>query len=163
MLWHIILIVTLSVVSVAMAFTRRLPAAVMAFVTFLITHWTIQGSLTSSILWFWGIAAAIVTINSYLSPGPPVPALRRYIVGGGLVGTAIGAVASSMAAMIVAGLVGAAFGWFAFTRTPDGVIRASATRRLMMWADIALPALVTFFIVAISLFQLLLVNSALSA
>ena len=68
-----------------------------------------------------------------------------------------------MAAMIVAGLVGAAFGWFAFTRTPDGTIKASATRRLMMWADIALPALVTFFIVAISLFQLLLVNSALSA
>lgn len=159
MLWHSILIITLSVVTVFMAFTRRMPAAVMAFVTFLIVHWTIHGTLNDSIMWFWGIAAGIVTINSYLSAQPPVDTLRYYVVGGALAGTAIGAVASSMAALIVAGAVGAGLGWFAFTRTPSGTINAPASRKLMMWADIALPALVTFYIIAIALFQLYLVTS----
>ncbi|MDE6301671.1 MAG: hypothetical protein K2M19_08145 [Muribaculaceae bacterium] len=161
MLWLTILIVTLSVVTVVMAFTRRLPAALMAFVTFLIVHWTVHGTLTNSIMWFWGIAAAIVTINSFMSAQPPVPSLRYYVVGGALVGTAVGAVAASMAALIVAGAAGAALGWFAFTRTPGGQINASVSRKLMMWADIALPALVAFYIIAIALFQLTLVSSAL--
>ncbi len=159
-MWSTILIVTLAIVSVFMTFTRRLPAAVMAFFTFLIVHWTIHGSLNSSIMWFWGIAAAIVTINSYISNQPPVASLRYYVVGGALVGTAVGAVTESMAALIVAGGAGAALGWFAFTRTPGGTINAPASRKLMMWADLALPALVTFYIIAIALFQLTLVSVA---
>lgn len=157
MLWLNILVITLSVVTVVMAFTRRLPAAVMAFATFLIVHFTVHGTLNNSIMWFWGIAAAIVTINSYMGNRPPVDALRYYVVGGALVGTALGAIASSMAALIVAGGVGAGLGWLAFTRTPSGTIKASAASKLMMWADIALPALVAFYIIAIALFQLTLV------
>lgn len=157
-MWLNILIITLSVVSIFMAFTRRLPSAVMAFVTFLILYWTLHGSLSSSVMWFWGIAAAIVTVNSYLTSLPPVAALRYFVIGGGLVGTAIGAVAGMMSAVILGGGVGAMLGWLAFTRRPDGAINAPFSRKLMLWADIALPALVTFYIIVLVLFQLYLIG-----
>ena len=144
----------LCLVAVVMAFFRRLPAAAVAFAGMLVTGLSGESLLLPGQLWVWGIAAAIVTTNMYLSDIPPVASLRLYTVGGALAGTAVGAAFGSVASLIICGAAGAFLGFEAFRRTPAGRMNASPARRAMIFADVAIPAAITFFIAAITLAQL---------
>jgi len=144
----------LCLAAVVMAFFRRLPAAAVAFAGMLVAGIWGDALFVPGQLWFWGIAAVIVTVNLYLTELPPVTALRLYTVGGALAGTAAGAAFNSEATLIVCGATGAFLGFEAFRHTPDGRMNASPTRRIMIFADIAIPAAITFFIAAITLAQL---------
>lgn len=148
----LIIAAIISILAVVMAFLRRMPAAAVAFVGMLVSWW--GGMLLPGQLWFWGIAAAIVTINQYLSDTPPVAALRFYTVGGALAGAAVGAAFGSVASLTVCGAAGAFLGFEAFRRTPAGRMNATVARRLMIFADVAIPAVITFFIAAITLAQI---------
>lgn len=148
----LILAAIISLVAVVTAFFRRMPAAAVAYAGMLVSLCG-GGLLLPGQLWFWGIAAAIVTVNQYLSDTPPVAALRFYTVGGALAGTAVGAAFGSVASLTVCGAAGAFLGFEAFRRTPAGYMNATVARRLMMFADVAIPAAITFFIAAITLAQ----------
>lgn len=144
----------LCLAAVVMAFFRRLPSAAVAFAGMLVAGLWGGCLLLPGQLWFWGIAAAIVTVNMYLSDTPPVTALRLYTVGGALAGSAVGAAFGTMASLIVCGAAGAFLGFEAFRRTPSGRMNAGPARRIMIFADVAIPAAITFFIAAITLAQL---------
>lgn len=148
------MIVGLLICSVIMAFMRRLPAAVVAFCAMGLAGLTNKAFFLSGQYWFWAVAAVIVTANQYLTEQPPLPRLRYYTVGGALVGCAVGAIFGNMAALIVSGFIGAFLGFEAFRRTPKGQMNAALPRRLMIFADAAIPALVAFFICAITTAQL---------
>ena len=158
-MFQLVIATILCLVAVVMAFFRRLPAAAVAFAGMLVAGLSAGSMLQSGQLWFWGIAAAIVTVNLYMSEIPPVTSLRLYTVGGALAGTAVGAAFGTMASLIVCGAVGAFLGFEAFRRTPDGRMNAAFARRLMIFADVAIPAIITFFIAAITLAQLPLFRS----
>lgn len=153
-MFQLIIATILCLAAVVMAFFRRLPAAAVAFAGMLVAGLWGGALFLPGQYWFWGIAAAIVTVNLYLTELPPVTSLRLYTVGGALAGSAVGAAFGSIASLIVAGAVGAFLGFEAFRRTPDGRMNASFTRRIMIFADVAIPAAITFFIAAITLAQL---------
>lgn len=142
-------VTVLGLASVAMAFMRRQPAAVVAFAGMCIAGFGTD--IPQSLYWFWGVAAVIVAINGYLGQEPPLRQLRYYTVGGALAGTATGGALGTTAALIVAGMAGAFLGFEAFRHTPAGRMNASAGRRLSIFADMAIPALIAFYIVAITL------------
>lgn len=150
---QIIISSLLCLAAVVMAFMRRLPAAVVAMAAMVVAGVTGAAIFTGAQYWFWGIAAAIVTLNLYMGEQPPLTPLRLYTAGGALAGCAIGAVAGYTAALIVAGAVGAFLGFEAFRRTPGGTMNATTGERLRIFADVALPRLVTFYIVTITLSQ----------
>lgn len=137
-----------------MAFMRRQPSSAVAFVGMFLAWAFGWGLFTSGTLWFWGIAMAIATGIKYLSPLPPISALRYYTVGGTLVGSVLGALLGSMAALILGGLIGSVLGFIAFRRTPNGRMNANSSLTLSIFADVALPAAITFFIAIITLAQL---------
>lgn len=148
------LILTISVTALclaatAMAFMRRQPAAAVAFAAMCVAGFGTPQAAGQ--YWFWGVATVIVTVNLYLGQQPPLRALRMYTAGGALAGTATGAAIGSTAALIVSGAIGALLGFEAFRRTPGGRMNASPARRLSIFADTAIPALITFLIVAITL------------
>ena len=144
----------IALAAIALAFCRRMPAAALAFVGMLVAWWMGWAQFMPGTLWFWGIAAAIVTATLYLSELPPFPSLRYYTVGGTLVGCVIGALFSTLAGLIVGGIVGAALGFIAFRRTPDGTMNATTAQTLSIFADTAIPAAVAFFIAIMTLAQL---------
>lgn len=149
----------IAVAAIILAFTRRMPAAAIAFVAMVLARAFGWGMFTSGTLWFWGIAMVIATGIQYLSPIPPLRSLRMYIVGGTLVGCVLGALLGTMAGLIIAGIAGAALGFIAFRRTPDGKMNAGLSLTLSIFADVALPAAIAFFISTITLAQLPLFQS----
>ncbi len=140
--------------AVVMAFFRRLPSTVAAFAAMLSAAAFGWGVFPSGQLWFWGIAALIVTVNLYLDSQPPLLSLRLFTAGGALAGCAVGAAVGSTGALIVCGAAGAFFGFEAFRHTPAGRMKASLPRRLSIFAAVAIPPLVTFFIATITFAQL---------
>ncbi|MCI9054694.1 MAG: hypothetical protein HFJ87_06085 [Muribaculaceae bacterium] len=152
--FYYIIPAAISLAAVVMAFCRRLPAAAVAFVSMLGAAAFGWAVFPTGQYWFWGIAALIVTVNLYLGSRPPLTALRLYTAGGALAGSVVGAVAGSMAALIIGGAIGAFLGFEAFRRTPAGRMNATFSQRLAIFADLAIPAMVTFFIVIITFAQL---------
>lgn len=154
-----ILPVVIVLSAMVLAFINRLPSSAVAFVGMILSWAFGWGLFTSGTLWFWGVAMLIATGINYLAYLPPLPSLRRYIVGGTLTGSVLGVLAGSMASLITGAVIGAALGFIAFRRTPTGRINAPTSVTLSIFADIALPAAVTFCISIITLAQLPLFNS----
>lgn len=154
-----ILPAVIALAAIIMAFMRSLPSSAVAFVAMVLSQVFGWGFFTSGTMWFWGIAMAIATGIKYVSPLPPLPSLRYYTIGGALVGSVLGVLIGSMSALIIGGAAGAALGFIAFRRTPVGQMNASASRTLSIFADVALPALITIFIALITLAQLPLFQS----
>jgi len=151
-----VLVIALAIIT---SFMDRLPSPAMAFVGML-SAWAFGwGMFLGGTLWFWGVAMAIASGIKLLSELPPIHALRSYVTGGTLVGSVLGALSGTMAALIIAGVAGAVLGFMAFRRTPQGRMNASMALTLSIFADVALPAAVTFFISIITLAQLPLFQS----
>lgn len=151
-----ILAIALCSLGIVLAFFSKLPAAAVSFVGMLLAGLCGQPAFVSGTLWFWGIAAAIVTANMYLTELPPLPVLRYYTLGGCLTGVVVGAaVTVPQLGTIVGGFIGAVIGFMAFRGTPSGRINASITRMLAIFADVALPGFVAFCISVITLFSLI--------
>lgn len=151
-----VLIIALAIVT---SFMDRLPSPAIAFAGMLAAWGFGWGLFMSGTLWFWGVAMAIAGGIKLLSELPPIHALRYYVTGGTLVGSVLGALSGTMAALIIAGVAGAVLGFMAFRRTPQGRMNASTALTLSIFADVALPAAVTFFISIITLAQLPLFQS----
>lgn len=152
--YYYIIPAVIGVAAVVMAFFRRLPAAAVAFVAMIAAAMFGWAMFPQGQYWFWGIAALIVTINLYLDSQPPLLSLRLYTVGGALAGSVVGAAFGSTASLIVGGALGAFLGFEAFRRTPDGTMKASLPRRLSIFASVAIPAIVAFYIVILTFAQL---------
>ncbi len=118
-------------------FFKRVPAVVIAFAAMLLSALLGWGLFLSGTLWFWGIAATLVTANYYLSQHPPITALRIYTCAGTLTGAVVGALGGSIASLIGGTILGAVAGFFAFTRTPRGHMNASALQVLEIFGDTA--------------------------
>ncbi len=152
MIFPIILSIALCVLGIVAAFFKRWPAALISLAGMLVPHFTGAEIFTSGTLWFWGVAAAIVTANMYMSSIPPVKALRYYTLGGSLVGTVVGAVLTApQVGVIVGSFFGAGLGFLAFRRTPAGRMNASFARTLTIFADVAIPGAIAFCISILTL------------
>lgn len=146
-----IIIISLAIASMASAFTKPLPAAAIAYAVMLAAHLSGVAHIYSGALWFWGVAAAIVTANYYLTTLPPLPQLRWYTAGGALAGCMLGLVAGTQPALIVGGAAGGALGFLAFRLSPKGAMKASWARTLSLFADVEIPACVAFYIAFITI------------
>lgn len=143
-----------AVASLALMFFKRIPSAAIAYAGMVLSVVLGWGLFLSGSLWFWGIAAALVTINYYISQHAPITALRIYTCAGTLVGACVGAVSGSTGALTLGTVLGAAAGFFAFTRTPRGHMNASALQTLEIFGDMACPPVFTCLIAIQTLAQL---------
>lgn len=156
MIFPIVLTTALSILGIVAAFFRKWPAAVISFAGMLVPHLADAEFFTSGTLWFWGVAAAIVTANMYMSDLPPVATLRYYTLGGCLVGTVVGAVLTAPAVGVIVGaFVGAVLGFIAFRRTPAGQMNATMAQTLTIFADVAIPGAIAFCISVLTLSNLI--------
>lgn len=152
MIFPIILTIILCALGIVTAFFKKLPAALIAFAGMLVPGLTGAEIFPSGTLWFWGIAAAIVTANLYLSELPPLPALRYYTLGGSLTGCILGALfIYPVAGVIIGAFGGAALGFMAFRCTPAGRMNASLARTLSIFAEVASPGATAFCIAILTL------------
>jgi len=151
---YYIIPVVIGLAAVAMTFFKRLPGAAVAFVAMIAAASFGWAVFPPGQYWFWGVAALITTINLYLDPKPPLAWLRIYTVGGALAGSVVGAIYGLMATLILGGFIGAFIGFEAFRHTPHGRMNAPLVSRLAIFASVACPAMITFFIVIIIFAQL---------
>ena len=147
----------LSIASVIALFRSLRSAPAIAFVTLILA--TATASIHAERFLFWGSAALIALALLYLIPASVAHARVGvpYIVGGALVGIAIGAAISlSPAAFIIGAAAGTLGGGLAFAQTPAGhLLRFPSRQFFNSLCAKGLPAIVTINVIAISLISML--------
>ena len=96
--WAIIAIV-LGVVGVVGAVVPVIPGILVSFAGMLCAYFSSQSEISGGMLWFWGIASAVIVTLDYILPG-----LFSKLLGGskaGVIGTSIGVLVGMVATFVI--------------------------------------------------------------
>lgn len=139
-----------AVAAIAMTFFRRMPACLVAYAAFVSAGLLGVMRIPVDQYIIWGFIVFIDTINIYATRMQPTRSMQLYTVVGCLTGTLLGWLGGTLAIVMVGGALGAALGFLAYTRTPQGQAHPSGlAHRLSMFAGAACTAWFTFDLVAV--------------
>ncbi|MDE6854145.1 MAG: hypothetical protein K2J38_03725 [Muribaculaceae bacterium] len=142
----IVLACIFAVVGLVTMFLPRIPAVLAGYAALVSAHFAGAVFVSGPVLWFWGIATALVLGLRILQPRALVDASQGhwYTVAGSVAGAFAGiAISATQAAVILGGALGAFIGTAAFSRTRAGsVLRQRQGAFLQYLCAKGIPALV---------------------
>lgn len=151
-----------AVAAVVSCFFRRFPACLIAYASFVsagllgVIHFPVSQYL------IWGFLSLIDTVNIYATRMTPSRPMQLYTVVGCLVGCVVGWLMGSIITFMVVGAVGAALGFLAFMRTPQGrAVKLPMSHLLSLFAGAACTAWFSMCMVAVVLEAIFVRSSAL--
>ncbi len=155
----VIIAIILAVAAAVALFVPRFPAVLPAFAALLCARFAGAIYVTTSVLIFWAVAAALVLGLRFLQPAALVkaPHGQGYVAAGAVAGALLGYVFSpSAASMIICSALAAFFGAVAYMRTPRSPRLSPASGAFFSYLGAkALPAVVTAVMAAISVMAVL--------
>ena len=138
-----------AVTSLAMCFFRRMPACLVAYAGFVSAGMLGVMRLSVEQYLIWGFLALVDTINIYATRMHPTRTMHLYTVIGCVVGGLLGWLGGTVLVVMVASALGAALGFLAYTRTPQGRrAEMPLSHRLSLFAGSAATAWFTLVMVA---------------
>ena len=135
--------------AVVMAFFRRLPACLVAYIAFVAAALLKVFAVPADRYLIWGFIAVIDTVNIYASRIEPPKSMHIYTVVGCFVGCLLGVAFYNTATVMIGGFLGAILGFIAYTRTPVGRLwNAPMSHKLSILAASGCSAWFTFILAA---------------
>ncbi len=142
----IVLACILAVVGLVTMFLPRVPAVLAGYLALVSAHFAGAVFVSSQVLWFWGVATALVLGLRVLQPRALADASQGhwFTAAGTIAGAFAGfAISATQAAVILGGAAGAFVGTAAFSRTATGsVLRQRQGAFVQYLCAKGIPALV---------------------